>query len=149
MSSVESRRRLEGRTRVVEYDKTCGLRSSSWTTLGDGSPIWADHRSSFALSIGDGLLADVVTLGLLRQVFLITVLDRTCNMPCLAAYALNSQERMSPKRRASSSKALTDDGCHFRPPRGGRSCISSNRVAIPRSDKSGSARAILATTRIR
>ncbi len=34
-----------------------------------------------------------------------------------------SQRRMRPNRCASSSKWRTDDGCHFRPPRAGRSPI--------------------------
>lgn len=51
----------------------------------------------------------------------------------------------SPSWRARSSNALTEEACHFRPPRGGRSCIRSNCWPISSSVRSGSAMAMPAT----
>ena len=45
-----------------------------------------------------------------------------------------------------SSKALTDEACHLRPPRGGRSCIRSNCWPISMRVRSGSAMAMPATS---
>lgn len=60
-----------------------------------------------------------------------------------------AQFRRSPNRKASSMSALTEEGCHFRPPRTGRSPIWSSWPAMSRSDKVGSAMAIAATSFIR
>ena len=46
-------------------------------------------------------------------------------------------DMVRPDRRALSSRFLTDEGAHFEPPRGVRSCMRSSWLAISRNVRSG------------